>query len=94
MTQSELIAVITRQQNTIPYETVESAVKLLFEQLSEALASEERIEIRGFGSFSLHCRPPRVSRNLKTGEPVVLTGQYVPHFKPGKALRERVDARV
>ncbi len=92
MTKSTLIAVLARQQNAIPYEAVESAVKLLVEQLSEALASGERIEIRGFGSFSLHFRPPRVGRNPKTGEPMVLTGQYVPHFKPGKALRERVDA--
>ncbi len=61
------------------------------EQMSQALASGERIEIRGFGSFSLHYRPPRLGRNPKTGDSVALSGKYVPHFKPGKELRERVD---
>jgi integration host factor subunit beta len=84
MTRSELIAVIARKQHAIPYETGESAVKGLLELMSEALASGERIEIRGFGSFSLHFRSPRVGRNLKTGEPVPLIGKYVAHFKPGK----------
>ena len=59
--------------------------------MSRALASGERIEIRGFGSFSLHFRPPRVGRNPKTGESVALDGKYVPHFKPGKELRDRVN---
>jgi integration host factor subunit beta len=57
------------------------------------LASGERIEIRGFGSFSLHFRPPRVGRNPKTGDSVELNGKYVPHFKPGKELRERVNLK-
>lgn len=92
MTKSELIAVLARKQHSIPYEAVESAVKRLPELMSEALSSGERIEIRGFGGFSLHFRPPRVGRNPKTGDPVALTGKYVPHFKPGKALRQRVDA--
>ena len=92
MTKSELIAVLARKQHSIPYEAVESAVKRLHELMSEALSSGERIEIRGFGGFSLHFRPPRVGRNPKTGDPVALTGKYVPHFKPGKALRQRVDA--
>jgi len=61
------------------------------EQMSESLAGGERIEIRGFGSFSLHFRPPRVGRNPKTGDAVDLSGKYVPHFKPGKELRERVN---
>ena len=59
--------------------------------MSDALAQGERIEIRGFGSFSLHFRPPRQGRNPKTGETVALAGKYVPHFKPGKDLRERVN---
>ena len=59
--------------------------------MSDALSSGRRIEIRGFGSFSLHFRPPRMGRNPKTGEPVSLDGKYVPHFKPGKELRERVN---
>jgi integration host factor subunit beta len=63
----------------------------MLEQMSESLANGERIEIRGFGSFSLHFRPPRVGRNPKTGASVSLPGKYVPHFKPGKELRERVD---
>jgi integration host factor subunit beta len=61
--------------------------------MSQALASGERIEIRGFGSFSLHYRPPRQGRNPKTGTTVALAGKYVPHFKPGKELRERVNSR-
>jgi integration host factor subunit beta len=59
--------------------------------MSTALASGERIEIRGFGSFSLHYRPPRIGRNPKTGDSVALAGKYVPHFKPGKELRDRVN---
>jgi len=59
--------------------------------MSESLSSGERIEIRGFGSFSLHFREPRVGRNPKTGEAVTLAGKYVPHFKPGKELKDRVN---
>jgi integration host factor subunit beta len=60
--------------------------------MTQSLATGERIEIRGFGSFSLHYRAPRTGRNPKTGDQVQLTGKYVPHFKPGKDLREQVDA--
>lgn len=70
---------------------MEAAVKSMIEQMSNALSSGERIEIRGFGSFSLHYRPPRVGRNPKTGDSVALTSKYVPHFKPGKELRDRVN---
>ena len=63
----------------------------LTERMSGALSSGERIEIRGFGSFSLHYRPPRIGRNPKTGESVSLAGKHVPHFKPGKELRDRVN---
>ncbi|MDO9141942.1 MAG: integration host factor subunit beta, partial [Methylobacter sp.] len=66
--------------------------KCIIEQMNQALSSGERIEIRGFGSFSLHLRPPRMGRNPKTGESVALSKKYVPHFKPGKELRDRVDA--
>jgi integration host factor subunit beta len=59
--------------------------------MAQTLQKGERIEIRGFGSFSLHYRAPRVGRNPKTGETVKLDGKYVPHFKPGKELRERVN---
>lgn len=91
MTKSELIESLARKQSHLAYKDVELAVKSLLEQMSQALATGQRIEIRGFGSFSLHYRPPRVGRNPKTGDSVTLPGKYVPHFKPGKELRERVD---
>jgi len=91
MTKSELIDVIAKEQSHLAYRDIELAVKCMVEQMSQALASGERIEIRGFGSFSLHYRPPRLGRNPKTGDSVALSGKYVPHFKPGKELRERVD---
>ncbi len=69
-------------------------MKSLLEQMSHALSNGERIEIRGFGSFSLHYRPPRMGRNPKTGTAVALPGKYVPHFKPGKELRERVNGNM
>lgn len=91
MTKSELIEVIAKRQSHLAYRDVELAVKCMIEQMGQALASGERIEIRGFGSFSLHYRPPRLGRNPKTGDSVALAGKHVPHFKPGKELRERVD---
>ena len=92
MTKSELIESIAKAENQfLPLKDVELAVKCVLEQMSQALSSGERIEIRGFGSFSLHFRPPRIGRNPKTGESVALPGKYVPHFKPGKELRDRVD---
>lgn len=91
MTKSELIELIAAKQQHLAYKDVELAVKTLLEHMSEALSSGQRIEIRGFGSFSLHHRPPRIGRNPKTGDPVALPGKYVPHFKPGKQLRLRVN---
>ena len=91
MTKSELIEVIAKDQSHLAYKDVELAVKCILEQMSQALSSGERIEIRGFGSFSLHYRPPRMGRNPKTGEAVALAGKHVPHFKPGKELRDRVN---
>lgn len=91
MTKSELIEVIATKQQHLAYRDVEVAVKTLLEHMSEALSSGHRIEIRGFGSFSLHHRPPRIGRNPKTGDPVALPAKYVPHFKPGKELRQRVN---
>jgi integration host factor subunit beta len=91
MTKSELIEIIARKQKHLPAKDVELAVKHLLELMSNALANGERIEIRGFGSFSLHYRPPRMGRNPKTGDAVALSGKYVPHFKPGKELREKVN---
>ena len=92
MTKSELINTIARQQNQLNYPDVELAIRCILEQMSQALASGERIEIRGFGSFSLHYRQPRRARNPKTGESVALAEKYVPHFKPGKELRDRVSS--
>ncbi|WP_328701429.1 integration host factor subunit beta [Cellvibrio polysaccharolyticus] len=94
MTKSELIEYITEKQNQLPMKDVELAVKLLLDYMSEILASGERIEIRGFGSFSLHYRAPRMGRNPKTGENVELEGKYVPHFKPGKEMRDRVNESI
>lgn len=91
MTKSDLIEAIAKQQSHLAYRDVELAVKCVLEQMSQTLASGERIEIRGFGSFSLHYRPPRMGRNPKTGDSVALSGKYVPHFKPGKELRERAN---
>ncbi len=92
MTKSELIETLAKSQPHLAIKDVELAVKCIVDQMCETLASGDRIEIRGFGSFSLHHRPPRVGRNPKTGESVSLTEKYVPHFKPGKELRDRVDA--
>jgi integration host factor subunit beta len=91
MTKSELIELIASRQTQLSAKDVELAVKTILEHMSQTLASGERIEIRGFGSFSLHYREPRKGRNPKTGNAVQLTGKYVPHFKPGKELRERVN---
>ncbi len=94
MMKSELIERIARKQSHLAYKDVELAVKGLLELMSASLASGERIEVRGFGSFSLHYRPPRSGRNPKTGGSVMLPGKYVPHFKPGKELRERVNNSI
>jgi len=91
MTKSELIEIIADRQTQLSSKDVELAVKTILEHMSQALATGERIEIRGFGSFSLHYREPRRGRNPKTGDAVELTGKFVPHFKPGKELRERVN---
>jgi integration host factor subunit beta len=91
MTKSELIEAIALKQTQLSTKDVELAVKSIIEHMSNALASGGRIEIRGFGSFSLHYREPRKGRNPKTGDAVQLDGKYVPHFKPGKELRDRVN---
>ena len=92
MTKSELIEALAKKQPHLALKDVELAVKCIIEKMNQALSSGKRIEIRGFGSFSLHLRPPRMGRNPKTGESVALSKKYVPHFKPGKELRDRVDA--
>ncbi|MFA0810802.1 integration host factor subunit beta [Microbulbifer epialgicus] len=91
MTKSELIERIALRLDQLPVKDVELAVKVMLDSMSDALSQGERIEIRGFGSFSLHYRAPRTGRNPKTGDAVDLAGKYVPHFKPGKELRDRVN---
>ncbi len=91
MTKSELIERLVDRHTHLSVKDVELAVKTMLDHMAEALSSGERIEIRGFGSFSLHFRAPRVGRNPKTGQSVELDAKYVPHFKPGKDLREQVN---
>ncbi len=92
MTRAELIEVLANKQPHIPVRLIELGIKHVFEGMAEALESGHRIEIRGFGSFSLRYRPPRVARNPKTGDVVHTDGKFAPHFKPGKEMRERVNA--
>ncbi|BDF94235.1 MULTISPECIES: integration host factor subunit beta [Pseudoalteromonas] len=94
MTKSELIEQLAEQHAHVPVKDVENAVKEILEQMAGSLSSSDRIEIRGFGSFSLHFRSPRTGRNPKTGDTVELEGKHVPHFKPGKELRDRVNASI
>ncbi|GHD48164.1 integration host factor subunit beta [Marinobacter persicus] len=91
MTKSELVELIASKQTQLSVKDVELSVKSIIEHMSQSLADGQRIEIRGFGSFSLHYREARVGRNPKTGESVQLPAKYVPHFKPGKELREQVN---
>jgi integration host factor subunit beta len=94
MTKSELIEAIALKQTHLMQKDVELAVKLVLDHVSNALARQERVEIRGFGSFALHSRPARVGRNPKTGEAVRIPAKHVPHFKPGKEMRERVNLSI
>ncbi|ALQ08214.1 MULTISPECIES: integration host factor subunit beta [Pseudoalteromonas] len=94
MTKSELIETLAEQHAHVPVKDVENAVKEILEQMAGSLSTSDRIEIRGFGSFSLHFRAPRTGRNPKTGDTVELDGKHVPHFKPGKELRDRVNESI
>lgn len=91
MIKSELIAKVAENMTHLPEKLVADGINHLLELMSDALINNRRIEIRGFGSFSLHHRPPRNAHNPKTGEKVITSEKYSPHFKPGKELRERVD---
>ena len=91
MTKSEVIERIAEKQLHLPIKDVELSIKQILALMSDSLANGERIEIRGFGSFSIHYRAPRIGRNPKTGEPVSLSAKYVPHFKPGKDLKMQVN---
>ena len=92
MTKSELIARLAERFPQLVAKDAEIAVKVILDAMTEALARGDRIEIRGFGSFSLNHRPPRIGRNPRSGERVDVPEKWVPHFKAGKELRERVDA--
>lgn len=97
MTKSELMARLAdvfaekNSESDLQSKDIEYGVKVLVDKMTRALAQGQRIEIRGFGSFDLNHRPPRLGRNPKTGEKVEVPAKRVPHFKPGKELRERVD---
>ena len=91
MTKSELIERIAATQSQLSAKDVELAVKTMIEQMSQALARGHRIEIRGFGSFSLHYRAPRIGRNPKTGDRVEVPPKRIPYFKPGKELKELLN---
>ncbi len=91
MTKSELIARLAARFPQLVAKDADFAVKMVLDAMSDALARGDRIEIRGFGSFSLNYRPPRIGRNPKSGDKVHVPEKHVPHFKAGKELRERVD---
>ena len=91
MTKSELIENLAMKHSHLNLSDVDASVKIILNHMAESLAQGERIEIRGFGSFSLHHRAARTGRNPKSGEAVALAAKYSPHFKPGKELRGRVD---
>ena len=91
MTKSELIEILSRRQPHLKAEDVDLAVKALLEMMGGALSQGDRIEIRGFGSFSLHYREARTGRNPKTGDSVEVPSKSIPYFRAGKELRERVD---
>jgi integration host factor subunit beta len=93
MTKSELIARLAERFPQLVAKDADYAVKMILDALTAALVRSDRIEIRGFGSFALNDRPPRIGRNPKSGDKVQVPEKYVPHFKAGKELRERVDYR-
>ena len=91
MRKSELTQHLIDGFENLPVKSEEQSVKVIIDHMSDALAAGDRIEIRGFGSFCLHYRAPRTGRNPKTGDSVELDAKYVPHFKPGKELRDQVN---
>jgi integration host factor subunit beta len=91
LTKSDLIQILCERYEQIPARNVELAVKGMVDHMSEVLSAGQRIEIRGFGSFSIRYRAPRLGRNPKTGTRVELGSRFVPHFKPGKDLRDKVN---
>jgi integration host factor subunit beta len=94
VTKSELIENLAKKFPTLSAGDSQLAVGLLFDAMAKTLSDGSRVEVRGFGSFTLNFRPERVGRNPKSGEVVMVPEKYVPHFRPGKELRQRVDMRV
>jgi integration host factor subunit beta len=94
LNKSDLILRISEKNPHLAEPVVEEAVKIMIDHMIAALTSNQRIEIRGFGSFALHHRQPRLGRNPKTGEKVSVSAKAVPHFKPGKALRDAVNEQA
>jgi integration host factor subunit beta len=94
MTRSDLVEELANRFGQLTHRDAEFAVKTILDAVSDALVRGHRIEIRGFGSFSVNRRPPRMGRNPRSGESVAIPEKRVPHFKPGKALREAVDAQT
>ena len=94
MTRSDLVEELAARFGQLTHRDAEFAVKTLLDAMSDALVRGHRIELRGFGTFSINRRPPRMGRNPRSGESVAIPEKRVPHFKPGKALREAVDART
>ena len=92
MVKSELIDTILTRQQALMQKDIELGINQILESMGDALSQGNRIEIRGFGSFSLHYRPPRNAHNPKTGEKVATIPKFTPHFKPGKEMRERINA--
>ncbi len=91
MTRSDLVEELAARFGQLTHRDAEFAVKVILDAMNEAMVRGHRIEIRGFGSFSINHRPPRIGRNPRSGESVAVPEKRVPHFKPGKALREAVD---
>jgi integration host factor subunit beta len=91
MTRSELIAQLALSQSQLTPKDIELTVRVILDEIPGILVKGGRVEIRGFGSFGLNHRPPRKGRNPKSGATVLIPAKYVPHFKAGKELRERVD---
>ncbi|HEY5138541.1 MAG TPA: integration host factor subunit beta [Methylococcales bacterium] len=91
MTKSELIEALAKKQPHLALKDVDLAVDCIIEHMCQAVIVNDRIEVRGFGTFSLHYHPARVGRNPKTGESLNLSAKHLVHFKPGKELRDRVD---
>ena len=90
----DLIEIISKEQDQLPYKDIELSVKTIITSMTKSLMKGERIEIRGFGSFGLRYRKARIGRNPKSGQSVEIEERYVPHFKPGKSLRERVKQKL